>query len=408
MSYFNKIALADSMLSAFGTLETGELTPVLQGDFTYGVNNQVWNTGVVNGAGATVDTSLGRLRLQSGTANGGYAYITSRKIIKYRAGQGCVVRFTPIFTTGVANNIQLWGAGEISANQPLNGYFFGFNGTAFSLFHYNNSVTPTIIAQSAWNGDKVDGSAGSSFTWNQTFGTPVMIKYPYLGYGNITFWVQQPLTGNWTLVHTIRYANTTASTQLGNPSLQYVGYTANTAAVTNMTMLAGSIAAFISGQRSLASFPHYAASNRKTPVTTLLNILTLRSATTYNGVNNRGLISFKTIAMAWEGVNDTALLTMYLNPTLGGVPAYTPRSGSTADNGVTITSGNSMVSVDTAGTTITGGTELWNCSFARNSNVVVDLSDLDLFIEPGSIVTFGVTGVSGGEARVAVNWVEEI
>lgn len=402
------ISFDHSMLSAFGTFETGELTPVIQSDFVYGLNNQVWNAGVVNGAGATVDVNGGRLRLQSGTANGGYAYITSRKIIKYRAGQGSVVRLTPIFTTGVANNIQIWGAGEVSANQPLNGYFFGFNGTVFGIFHYNNSAVPTFIPQSTWFHDKVDGTGASGFNWNVTVGTPVMIKYPYLGYGNIKFYVQNSDTSGWIHVHTIKYANTTASTQLGNPSLQVMGYTANTAAVANRTMFSGSVAAFISGQRSLASFPHYATSNRKTGVSTLTNILTLRTASTYNGVANRGLISFKTISMAWEGVNDTALLTMYLNATLGGVPSYTPINGSTADNGVTITSGNSMASVDVAGTTITGGIQVWNCVFSRNSQMIVDLSELDLFIEPNSTITFGVTGVASAEARVAVNWVEEL
>lgn len=87
--------------SAFGLLQTVQPTPILQTDFVYGLNVQLWNTPVVSGAGAAVDTDSSRLRIQSGTASAGYAFITSRRPVRYRAGAGTDAIFTPLFSPGM-------------------------------------------------------------------------------------------------------------------------------------------------------------------------------------------------------------------------------------------------------------------------------------------------------------------
>jgi hypothetical protein len=75
---------------------------------------------------------------------------------------------------------------------------------------------------------------------------------------------------------------------------------------------------------------------------------------------------------------------------------------------VTITAGNSVASVDKAGTTLTGGSVLFNLSLARYTGTTLDVTTLDLFIDPGSTLTFSITGDQAGDARVSVNWVEDI
>ena len=101
MSYFpNTVTKFDpSNMSAFGTLEASELTPIFQGDWTYGINTQLWNTPVVSGGGGVaVDTNLARLRLQSGTSGTSYAYITSRQISGWSRDH-CKI-YSVIFTMG--------------------------------------------------------------------------------------------------------------------------------------------------------------------------------------------------------------------------------------------------------------------------------------------------------------------
>lgn len=397
--------------SAFGTLETAELTPVIQGDWVYGINTQLWTTPVTSGTGAVVDTNSSRLRIQSGTSSTGYAYLTSRRPVRYRAGQGTVLRTTPLFTTGVANNIQLWGMGSIVSNAPYDGYFFGYNGTSFGIAHYIRGSATWYTRATDWNGDKVNGTAGTSFNWNPTTGVPIMIKYPYLGFGDIFFYVQHPTSGNWVLVHTIRYANTANTTQLENPTLQFIGYTANSGNTSNITMYCGSVGTFISGERSFTGNPKWGIDNNKTAITTETSILGIKNATTYNGVANRGLIRLNSIsagADAGKNVVANCSIRLKIGATLGGVPAYTPINGSTADNGNTITSGNSVASFDVAATTVANGNLVYNFVISEPGSTVIDLIPFDLYIAPGEVLS--ITGFSSASASitVALNWSEDI
>lgn len=390
--------------SAFGTLETAELTPVIQGDFVYGLNTQIWNTAVVSGTGATVDTNAARLRIQSGTGSSGYAYIQSRQPIRYRAGQGQTIRFTPLFTAGVANNIQLWGMGSIVTNAPYDGYFFGYNGTSFGVVHYVRG-SATWTAQASWNGNPL---TGTPFTWNPAFGTPVMIKYPYLGYGNIFFYVQNPADGGWVLVHSIKYANTVATTQLSNPTLKFTGYTLNSGNTTNQTMYCASYAAFISGSRSFVGNPKWAMDASLAGVTTEANLLTLKNATTYNTVTNTGLIRITGLSVSSSAASGVSIFRIKINATVGGSPSFTTINGTTADGGVTITSGNSITSYDIAGTTITGGTMNFSIVLDNPGEHFIDMTDYNIFVPPTELLT--VSGYSSTTATLACSliWSEDI
>lgn len=417
-----------SNLSAFGTLESAELTPVFQGDFVYGLNSQSWSTPVINGGAAVTPTGIGgeasdagRLKITSGVTSGAYGYVTSRKIIRYRAGQGNIARFTPLFTAGVADNIQLWGVGYIVSNAPYDGYFFGYNGTAFGVAHYK-AGTPAWTAQTSWNGDKVDGTAGTSFTWDKTFGSPVMIKYPYLGYGDIAFFVQVPTTARWVLVHTIRYANTTAATQLSNPSLQFMGFTANSAGTGgSVTMYCGSVGIFLSGARNFAGGPRWAADSAgmaavgtgiKVMGTTESCLLSLRNCTTYNGVTNRTAIRLNSLSVGASSNNTNLIIRLLIGTTFTTTPVYTPVSGTTADNGVTLTGANEVISVDVAGTTVTSianrGTYIFNISICGNTSQIIDLTQFDLYLNPGEILTITGQGTASTNTTASINWSGEL
>lgn len=400
MSLIQNIKFNPANQSAFGTLETAELTPVLQGDFVYGLNTQIWQAGVVSGTGATVDTDAARLRIQSGTNSAGFAYILTRRPIKYRAGQGSVVRMTPIFSAGVANNIQLFGVGALSSGTPFDGYYFGYNGTSFGIAHYIRG-TPTWTPQASWN-----GSLG--FTYNPLLGYPMMIKYPFLGYGDILFFIQNPTTGSFEVAHTIQYAGTVATTQLSNPTMYLMGFTLNSGNTTNKTIYCGSYGAFISGERSFIGNPKWSMNNNKNSITTETNILTLRNATTYNTVSNRSLIRLQSITVSSSAASGIGTFRIKLGATLGGSPSYTTINGTTADSGVTITSGNSTASYDTAGTTVTGGSMLWSAVVDNPGTTYIDLEGADIVIAPGEILTFSAESSNSSQMAVAVNWSEDI
>jgi hypothetical protein len=401
-----------SNLSAFGTLETAELSYVIQGDFVYGLNTQLWGQlgagGVTSGTGAAVDTNSGRLRIQSGTSSTSYAYISSRKSIRYRAGQGTNVRFTPIFTQGVASNISVMGVGTIASNAPYDGWFFGYNGTVFSIAHYI-SGTPTWYAQSTWNGNPMNGTV-NGMTWNPTLGSPVMIKYPYLGFGNIFFYVENQTTGGWVLVHTVRYANTVTTPELSNPSLQFLGFTANSGNTANQIMYCGSVGISISGVQSFVSNPKWAIDSSKTGITTENCLVNIQNATSYNGIPNRGIIRLAQISgLTTSGGTNYAIIRFKLGATIGGTPSYSAVNGTPASGGATITAGNSVASYDVAGTTVSGGTYQYGFVTQNSSgSFVTDLTNAELYIAPGEIMSITAFASASATCTIAVTWTEDI
>ena len=394
----NIVGIGGSNVSAFGDMITVEPTPVIQLDFVYGINTQTGTSSTVTTG--VVDTSSARLRLQTGVGAAGAATFASTRIARYRAGEGMEARFTGVWLSNAANSTQVVGVGGSQI-----GYFFGYNGTAFGISLRNGGVD-SWVAQTAWNGDKCDGTGASAFNWNETLGNVMMIRYPFLGYGAITFWVENPVNGTWILCHTIQYPNSSASLQISNPSFPFYTSVVNTGNTTNLTIYVGSVGIFITGLRSYLA-AQWGIANTKT-VTTELNIFSLRNCTSYNTITNSGLIRLRGLSIAYDGGNGTCLLTLKKGVTLGGSPAFTTINGTTADNGVTITSGNSIVSYDTAGTTISGGTQIFNNSLSRNSNMFMDMTPFDIFIAPSETLTFSATATTSGAVQVAVNWNEDV
>lgn len=395
----NVVELGGSNVGAFGDIIAVSPTPQVQLDFVYGINSQTGVTTVANGG--VVDTNASRLRLSTSTNAAGNALFESSRISRYRPGEGMEARFTAAWKGSAADSTQIVGAGDVN-----NGYFFGFDGVTFGLMIRKGGVD-TWTAQSAWNGDKCDGTGASGFIWDKTNGNVMMIRYPYLGYGNIKFYVQNPATSGWILCHTIRYTNSSALVQVDNPSFPFCANCVNTGNTTDLVSYVGSVYMAVTGEQKYLG-AQWAADNAKT-VTTENVILSLQNCTSYNGVTNTGRARLRSISATYpNNSNAYAVVRLKKGVTIGGTPSYTPINGSTADDGATITTGNSIVSVDTAGTTITGGTYIWQGTMCDGGNLYADLTDFDIFLSPGEILT--VSGFASGSAIVAagVNWQEDV
>jgi hypothetical protein len=388
------VGIDGSNISAFGDIITAKLEPVVQIDFVYGINNQLGETSITTTGVA--DTSSSRLRLQTGTGAAGAATLQSFLIARYRTGEGMIARFSCVWSSSAADSTQVVGAGTTS-----DGYFFGYNGTSFGVCR-RKSGSDNWVEQTAWNGDKCDGTGASGFNWVKTNGNVMMIRYPFLGYGNITFWVQNSETSLWILCHTIKYTNSSALVQVDNPSLRIFAKVINTGNTSNLIMYMGSGAIFISGERGFFG-PQFGVDSLKNSITTEANLINIRNCTTYNGVYNTGLLRLRSLSCATDNGNGLATIRFKTGVTLGGTPVFTPVSGSTADNGVTITSGNGVASYDVAGTG-TSGLTIFNVCLARNSNLVYDLTPFNLFILPAQTLSITAFSASSSSIQVALNW----
>lgn len=394
--------------SAFGEVSVIEPYPVAQIDFVYGINTYLTNK-IETGSGAV--TGSGGLVVCSTTATtSSSAQINSLRYLKYRAGQGAKGMFTALFTTGVSNSNQYAGIFTPSLD---NGFGFGYDGATFGIWYMKNG-SPTHIPQTSWNNDLMNGAGGennrSGMNLVPTNGNVYSITYQYLGFGSIKFYIENSYNGQFVLVHEIEYTNSYTTPSISQPSLSLTWKAENTTNNTNIVVKGASGALFIEGDRRLLG-PSHGLDNNKSSITTITNIITLRNATSYNGITNRAHIRLRTVSFASNtGGAGSGITTLKIirNATLGGSPSYTTINGTTADSGVTITSGNSITSYDTAGTTVTGGTVMFNSIIGVGNNADKDLSELDLFAYPGDIITFSITSTQSVTAGVGITWTEDI
>ena len=393
--------------SAFGDLEVQQMTPLFQWSFATGLRDQLGAATTANTA--TVDVSSGRLRLQTTANTYGSALYQSTKSVAYRPGQGVTWRGTPIWTSSNANSQQYCGIGT-----TVDGYFFGYKGTSFGVCHRLNSSDSDFIAQASWNQDTCLGTGPSGFTLDTTKGIPMMIKYPYLGHGNISFWILNPTTGAWILVHCIQYAGSSAVPQLTNPNLNLYAEAKNTGNANNLIMYLTCSAAFLDGPKEFLGC-QYGMDSTKTGITTETNMITLKNCTSINGVTNRGLARLRSMSgVAVSAGNNLFILRIRKGATLGGTPSYSPISGIASDPGVatTLTSAQSIMSYDVAGTTVsTANGSLYFSATGSNTGSAfeMDLTAYKIYISPGETMTFSLfSTTSTSQSTMCVNWQEDV
>jgi len=122
--------------STFGDLQVTTVTPQAQGDFIYGINNQIFTTSSFAGAAVAVVDRI--CELESGTNSAGSATVQLRRGLKYRPGQGSMMRATALFAEPDAGNAQFIGAGTAEC-----GYFIGYFGTSFGILHSQDGQRET-------------------------------------------------------------------------------------------------------------------------------------------------------------------------------------------------------------------------------------------------------------------------
>ncbi len=130
--------------TAFGELAVAEHTPVIQCQFPYNINSLVIESRENNLGTVTQADSM--VVMQSGASANSAAHMLSRVPLRYNPGEGVDVRFSAMYTTGVANSVQLSGVGDVG-----DGLFFGYNGENFSILRRELGV-PEIQTLSISNG----------------------------------------------------------------------------------------------------------------------------------------------------------------------------------------------------------------------------------------------------------------
>ncbi len=204
--------------------------------------------------------------------------------------------------------------------------------------------TDTFIAQSAWNGDVLDGTGYSGFVADWTKGNVFEIGIQYLGFGCITVAMETTSGINnytRTVLHSLRLPNTLVTTSFRNPSFPFTMTAVSAGSTTNLSIKCGSFVGFIEGQKVLHG-NRFSYFNQLTSVgsanyTVLFTILNSRY---YGGIANQSVINIISLNAAIKHTSPV-IIYIVLNGTLVGNPNFTQYAS------------NSCSWVDTAATTLT-------------------------------------------------------
>lgn len=217
-----------------GVAVTGQRNNEIELSFFSSFNTDLITNTTGSGGSATITN--GHARYRTGTNATGAAKGVSVYSCKYRPAHEQYAYFTAAFTVGAASSYQ-----RIGIYDTNNGFFIGFEGTSFGVTLRSNAVD-TFIARASWNGDPLDGSAGSKFTRggvpeaiNLTYSNLFRIRFAWLGSANILFEVFSP-DGGWILFHDIRVPNSQLDPSIRNPNLPMTVDVAKTSGASDLSI----------------------------------------------------------------------------------------------------------------------------------------------------------------------------
>lgn len=377
--------VSDLQRSAFDELLVTEPTPQVQLQFPYNINSSLVDiSSSGDGAVTQVDN---KAHLETGAASNSVAVLKSKRSLKYHSGQGAMVRFTALFTEGVADSLQIIGIGDEN-----DGFFVGFNGTQFGVLK-RHEASDVWVYRTDWNRDIADGS-GKLPNIDLTKGNVFQIKYQWLGFGSVKFYLENPTDGKLILIHTIEFANSSTLTSIHNPTIPLYARTENFSNATNIYLETPSMAAFIEGRiAEEASALFKSKGNAKIGITTELNILTIRNRGIYHSLVNRVRIRPMLMTLTNEGTKDVEF-KLVKDTTLGGTPSYS-----------FIDEADSVVEYDTAGTTLTGGEELLTLAVAKNSSLVFPIP-FKFYLSPDETLTISANSSLATDVNVSIVWAD--
>lgn len=243
--------------TAYNEVSVSQMYPLAQIDFVYGINTVITTSNVTGNA--TVTASTGLLNVTSnGTSGVSASMLSAKKFVKYRAGQGAQARITALFSqpAKVNGSISVAGTGFAIANTT---YLIDFAGVGYgnvancSQFGilWRRNGNDTFYPQNSWNLDTVTGNTKSGMTLNPQALNSWQFQFQYCG--NILFYLENPATGRFILVHSIPTTSLVPTIpNFQNPTMQLVWYSNSASTSSNtLTTYGASGGHFLEGDREL-------------------------------------------------------------------------------------------------------------------------------------------------------------
>jgi len=218
---------------AFGRLRVSNPLTIFDSKNIMSKNN-LFDEALTGSGGVTYTANKSTVNLNVTEVSGDKVIRQSKRVMSYQPGKSLLNLNTFVMNTLTANLKQK--IGMFDAN---NGIFFYADSTTLKIVrrtYVTGSPADTEISQSAWNGDKLNGTGASGYTLNPTLATIMFMDFEWLGMGSVR--VGFVIDGKFITAHTFYNANSlsTVYMQTANLPIRYEIETAATLAAGTYTL----------------------------------------------------------------------------------------------------------------------------------------------------------------------------
>lgn len=256
-----------------------------------------------------------------------------------------------------------------------------------------------FIPQTEWNTD-TRISTDPLTNLNPQFGNVYQIRYKFLGFGSVRFYVEDANTGDFVLVHRIKYANTVVDTNVTNPSFRAGWFVNNLGNNTNLQVQGASVASFIEGVNKKLAPPRAVSVDQSDIGDDLTNLISIRNRLTFGGKVNRAEL-FPILTTGSTQAVKVAFFKVIINPTYSEPVtfAYVDRV-------------NSIAEVTNDKVFITGGAEIGTITVVQGApqQVRFNEGDAETYVNPGDTICIAavIPAGSSNDCQASLTFIEDL
>lgn len=213
------VSIGGTNTDAFGRLRASQPYTLFDSQNRYAADSQ-FDTGTVSGGSTTYLANESTVQLNVTTTSGSEVVRQTYRSLPYQPGKSllCMATFSmhPATVSGLRQRVGYFN--------PQNGVFFQRTDAAtptlaFVLrsFISGSASDARTVAQSSWNGDKLDGTGASGLTLDTTKAQILWMDFEWLGVGSVRCGFI--INGQYVVCHTFHNANTIASVYMTTATL---------------------------------------------------------------------------------------------------------------------------------------------------------------------------------------------
>lgn len=194
-------------------------------------DNGLWNTSTASGGTAVFSADEGLVNLNVNTTSGSEVIRETTKVFSYQPGKSLLVFNTFVMAPAQTNLRQ-----RVGYFGTDNGIYIQLNNSTLSFVERSLVTgTETIVNQSSWNVDPLNGSGPSGVTLDITKAQIMFMDIEWLGEGTVRLGFV--IDGNFILCHRFNHANLITSTYITTASLPLRYEITNTGITPNSSTL---------------------------------------------------------------------------------------------------------------------------------------------------------------------------